>query len=68
MRKYYDQFYVDTFDSWDEMNKSLRRHKMQDRLSYLDGHKSTKLLKTITEKTLSSDNCTGNPTKYEREE
>jgi hypothetical protein len=43
MRKYYDQFHVNTFDSLDEMNKSLRRHQMQGRLSCLDGHKSVKL-------------------------
>lgn len=71
MRKYYDQIYVNTFDSLDGMNKSLSRHELQDRLNHLDGPtsiKSNALLKTVTEKILGSDNCTGNPTKCEREE
>lgn len=71
MRKYYDQIYVNTFDSLDEMNKSLSRHELRDRLNHLDGHTSIKLnalLKTVTEKIPGSDNCAGNPTKWERED
>lgn len=42
MQKYYDQIYVNTFDSLDEMNKSLSRHELQDRLNHLDGPTSIK--------------------------